>query len=338
MTDQPVRARVRLPEISSRTWEHPTDRGALVALRRLKGFDTVLRKVSGLISERSLRLVFLGNAVRADERQFRRVHGLLADAAATLDMTDVPEVFVAADPRANAICIGMDQPFLVVNSGLLDMCDDEELRFVLGHELGHALSGHSVYRTLLMVLIRLTQGLSAIPLAGLPLRAIVAALTEWSRKSELSSDRAGLLACQDPAAALRVHMKLASGGHLEDVDTSAFLDQAAEYEAVSGSLRDSFLKFLLLMNRAHPFAVMRAGELRRWVDSGAYARVLAGDYARRGEDDAASVSEEAKAAARSYQDAFETSQDPLTKLVADIGGTVDSVRDWVARRTGSPKQ
>lgn len=48
------------------------------------------------------------------------------------------------------------------------------------------------------------------------------ALHEWWRRAELSADRAGLLAGQDPAAALRAHMKLAGGSDLSEIDTTAF--------------------------------------------------------------------------------------------------------------------
>ncbi|HZC26430.1 MAG TPA: peptidase M48, partial [Actinopolymorphaceae bacterium] len=71
--DRPARARVTFTGISSRAWEHPADRGALVAVRQLKGFDVVLRKLSGLINERALRLIFLGSAVRAGDRQFPKL-------------------------------------------------------------------------------------------------------------------------------------------------------------------------------------------------------------------------------------------------------------------------
>jgi hypothetical protein len=43
----PARQRVRFPGISPRTYEHPADRTALVALRRLTGFDTTLRVMAG---------------------------------------------------------------------------------------------------------------------------------------------------------------------------------------------------------------------------------------------------------------------------------------------------
>ncbi|MEQ4209601.1 M48 family metallopeptidase [Actinopolymorpha sp. B17G11] len=327
--DRPARSRLTLTGISSRAWEHPADRGALVAVRQLKGFDLVLRKLSGLINERALRLIFLGSAVRAGDRQFPKMHRVFAEAAATLDVRELPELYVMTGPMPNAMCIGIDKPFIVVNSALVDLLDEEELRFVLGHELGHAQSGHALYQSVLVFLIRLSGAIAWMPLGALGLRAIIAALMEWSRKAELSGDRAGLLACQDPAVGLRTHMKLASGGHLEDVDATAFLAQAAEYDA-AGDLRDSVLKLLLLEARSHPFLAVRAAELKHWVDNGDYSRILSGDYPRRDGDGDARMSDEARRAADSYKETFARSQDPLMKIFSDLPGAVDGVRDKVS--------
>jgi Zn-dependent protease with chaperone function len=318
---------VALTDISSRAWEHPADQGALVALRRLKGFDTLLKAVSGLFNERALRLVFLGSAVRADERQFPRLHRLLGEVGQTLDARELPELYVSANPLLGAVTIGMNKPFIVLNSALVDLLDEEELRFVVAHELGHALSGHAVYQTLLQRLIQLSGVLSSVPIGGLGFRAIMAALHEWSRKAELSADRAGLLATQDPATAFRVHMKLASGGHLDDLDTTSFFAQGAEYD--EADFRDSVLKLLLVENRSHPFLVVRATELRRWVDSGDYTRVLGGDYPRRQSDADAKVSDAAAAAARSYSEAFRNSQDAVGRMVHDVAGFLGSAKLWL---------
>jgi Zn-dependent protease with chaperone function len=327
----PARSRATLTGISSRAWEHPADQGALVALRKLKGFDTVLKAVSGLVNERAVRLIFLGSAVRVDERQFPQLHYLLNDVARVLDAEEVPEMYVAANPVLNAITIGMNKPFIVLNSALVDLLDEEELRFVVAHELGHAISGHSLYQTLLQRLLSLTGVLNTIPLGGLGIRGIIAALYEWSRKAELSADRAGLLATQDPATAARVHMQLASGGHLEDLDTTSFFTQGQEYLDAS-DLRDSVLKLLLIENRSHPFAVVRAAELRRWVDSGDYTRYVSGSYPRRDQDDEAKATDAAKAAAASYAETFQQTQDALGKLVHDVAGVAGSVKVWLDER------
>ncbi len=333
----PARARTVLPGISSRAWEHPADKGALVALRKLKGFDTLLKTLSGLVNERSVRLLLLGSAVRADERNFVQLHRLLADVAVILDCQDVPELYVRANPFFNAFTIGMNKPIIVVNSGMVELLgeNEDELRFLLGHELGHAMSGHSVYRTLLGRILGLTGILYAIPGGALGLRAITAALFEWQRKSELSADRAGLLAGQNPAAATRFHMKLASGGHLDDLDATSFFAQGNEYSETE-DFRDSILKVFLVENQSHPFAVVRAAELRRWTESGEYTTILGGTYPRREEDSTAKVSDAAQEAAASYTETFRRTQDAVGNLVHDVAGFLGQARMWLDERFRPP--
>jgi Zn-dependent protease with chaperone function len=328
MPQRPVRARVSFPGISSRAWEHPADRGALVALRKLKGFDTVLKATSGMFNERVVRLQFLGSGIRVDERQFERLHRLLAEVGTTLDCIGLPEMYVVADPQLNAMTIGMNRPIIVLNSAIVDLLDDDEIRFVIAHELGHAMSGHAVYQTLLQRLIVLSGVLGSVPLGGVGVRVIVAALMEWSRKAELSADRAAAIATQDPAVAFRVHMKLASGGHLEDLDTTSFFAQGTEY-AEAGDLRESLLRLMLVENQSHPFGVVRAAELRRWVDSGEYTQVLGGSYPHRDEDAAASMSDAAREAAQSYAKSFSSAADALGKLLHDTAGAMGGVKGWL---------
>src|SRR6266566_10112183 len=111
---------------------------------------------------------------------------------------------------------------------------------------------------------------AALPsLAGIAILPIQLALLEWFRKSELSSDRAGLLACQDATASLRVNLKFAGGGDMSQMDLSAFLAQASEYEAAGGAL-DRILKILGVLGRTHPFNTVRAAELQRWIEEGHY--------------------------------------------------------------------
>src|SRR3954465_2801263 len=162
----------------------------------------MLRWLSGLFAGRTPRLLALASTVRVSERQFPTVHRLVQDAASTLDLAEVPETFIVSDPRPNARTVGIDKPFMLLNSGLVDLMDEEELRFVLGHEMGHILSGHAVYRSMLDALLTLSRRVFFIPVGYLGLRALLTALEEWHRKSELSCDRAGLLAGQGPAGAL----------------------------------------------------------------------------------------------------------------------------------------
>ena len=92
------------------------------------------------------------------------------------------------------------------------------------------------------------------------------------------------------------------------------------------------LKLLLLEAQTHPLAVIRAHELRRWVDEGEYTAIVSGDYPKRQDDGDASMTQEAKNAAKSYSDAFARSQDPLAKFVRDLGEGLGGVRDWVSSK------
>jgi Zn-dependent protease with chaperone function len=330
-----LRGRIRFPDISSRAYEHPADRGALVALRSIPGFDSVLKAISSAIGERSIRLLYLASATRVSPRQYPDIHEMLNECATTLDLQPVPEMFIEQDPSPSAMAIGLDKPIIVISTGMLQLTDDEGLRFIIGHEVGHVLSGHAVYRTMLLALINVAATIAWLPIGAWSIRAIILGLNEWFRKSELSCDRAGLLCSQDPSAALRAHASLAGARNPNDMDVAGFLDQAEEYET-RGDVRDSLLKLLQLSGRSHPLAALRAAELQKWAAGPEYADILAGNYPRRSDDKDTPMSDDVKAAANSYKENFSTSGDPLYKLVSKIGSVAGTaggsaanrMRDW----------
>jgi Zn-dependent protease with chaperone function len=277
-----ARSRKVLRGIAASGWEHPADRAALQSLRAVPGFDEVVKKIYGFIGERGVRLVFQADAVRVGPSQFPRLNLLFTDVLTSLDWPTRPGLFVSQTPFVNAGAFGMDQPFIVINSGALRLLDDDEMRALLGHELGHIMSGHALYRTILILILNVS--FASLPfLAGIALLPIRIALLEWYRKSELSSDRAGLLASQDPLASLRVFLKMAGGGDMSQMDLNAFLVQAKEYEAAGGAL-DRIFQILNTLDRTHPFNTLRAAELQRWIESGQYDRIIGGEYPRRGAD------------------------------------------------------
>ena len=325
------RGRIRFPDISPRAYEHPTDRGALVALRAIPGFDSVLKAISGAIGERSIRLLYLATSIRVSPRQYPELHQMITECATILDIKAIPELYVEQNPAPNAMTIGLDKPIIVISTGLLQLLDSDGLRFAIGHEVGHVLSGHAVYRTMLMQLIGIAQNIQWMPVGAWGLRAIIVALNEWYRKSELSCDRAGLLCVQDPAVALRVHASLAGALNPDEMDVAGFLDQARDYQE-SGDVRDSVLKLLQISGQSHPLAALRAAELQKWAAGTEYPDILAGNYPRRSEDKDAPLSEDVKAAAASYQEAFTTSSDPLFKVVGRVGGVMSGAGGAAANR------
>jgi Zn-dependent protease with chaperone function len=321
--------RVRFPGISPRAYEHPADKGAMATLRSVPGVADVLKTLNSLFNERAERLMAVASHVRVGPSQYPVLDELRNESAEILDLPSVPNIFVARDPHAIARTRGIDEPFIVLSTGLVEALDTDALRFVIGHEMGHVLSGHAVLLTLLDRLARLQKTVSWVPLGVIGLRAVIAALHEWQRKSELSCDRAGLLAGQDPAAALRAHLYMAGATDQTQIDIPSFLAQAKEYEEVE-DLRDSVIKLLAVEGESHPFAVVRASQLQRWAASEEYRTILTGDYRRRdAEDERNPLNEDLKGAAKSYKEAWNNSTDPLVKVFSDVGGAVAGVADKV---------
>jgi Zn-dependent protease with chaperone function len=323
-----------LTQISPIAWEHPADRAALNTLRAIPGFDDVVRKVAGFFGERGIRHLFAGNAVRVGPRQRPRLYALWKEVLVTMDWPVEPELYVTQTPTVNAGAVGFDNPFVIINSGMLGLLDREEQRTVLGHELGHIMSGHATYRTIALLLLQL--GLRNLPfLTGIALLPIELALFEWFRKSELSCDRAGLLAGQDPTVAMTTELKLAGGnparpdGASEDasesipewdsIDLDEFLVQAEEYET-GGTAVDTIFKYINIAFQTHPFHTIRAAELHRWVRSGDYYRIIGGDYPRRGE-------ESARPLATDYSEAAGYYRDRARDVVGQFGNMVRNARD-----------
>jgi Zn-dependent protease with chaperone function len=326
-------SRIRLPQIDPRAYEHPADRGALATLRTVPEFASLLKVVSGAFAERGERLLYLSSSIRVGPKQYPRIEQLRQECASILDVDPVPELFVSRSSAVNAMTIGMDAPFIVLTTGLVDLMDTDSLRWVIGHEMGHALSGHAVYRTMLLRLLGMINNVSWMPMGYWGLRAIIAALMEWYRKAELSCDRAGLLCGQDPKAALQAHVLMAGAGGPGDVDTAEFLNQAKEYQS-NGDVRDSVLKLLNTMDLTHPLAVVRAAELQRWAASEEYREILAGNYPRRGGEPHTTWTRDMKDAAKSYKDGFANSTDPLAKVLNEVGGALSDVAGSVWRRFG----
>jgi Zn-dependent protease with chaperone function len=279
---EPLPADQRLKDLSPKAYEHPADRAATAALKSIPMLDTVVRKLIELGYERALRQVLLAGSIRIGDDQLPAVWAAHRAALARLDVADVPDLYLTQFPIANAAAIGAGRPMMVVNSRLVELLDEEETRTILGHEAGHILSEHVLYRTALIILLT-ASGLTRLPmLAGLPLMAVRMALLEWFRAAELSCDRAATLVNRDPLVTCRTLMVLAGGTASRRLDLDAFVRQAGEYRDQEPGW-DKFARLRIELGQTHDFPVKRVAEIMQWVREGDYDRILGGEYRRRGE-------------------------------------------------------
>ena len=323
-TDEPAALPVegyQLKGIAPRAYQHPADRAATAALSSIPQLDRVVRKLIELGYERALRQQALGASVRLSDDQLPAVWREHALAYATLDLPDVPPLYLTHFPLANAVTIGARRPIVVVNSELVRLLDAPQRRVVFAHEAAHVLADHVLYGTALTIL-SLMAAASRLPLALVPIRT---ALLEWSRAAELSCDRAAALVTRDPLAVCRTFMSVAAGAMVDELDLDAFMRQGMEYREEGGGL-ERLSRLLIDLGVTHPMPVRRTHELMEWVRSGDFDRIAGGDYVRR-EEPADARAEGGEALAfytERFRKAFRAASDA-------VGAAGDQLTEWLRR-------
>lgn len=259
-------------------WEaiqHPEDRMALDALKKIPLLDQVITFIIRQGWERILYVQNISSSVKVTPRQFPRVWYLFSEANRIFGIDTPAELYVMQDPILNAYTYGHQKPFIMLHSAIVDGMSDDQLLAVIGHEIGHILSGHCLYTTMAALLRPLVEmGARNFPGAGIAIQALQMALYRWSRASELTCDRFGLLACQDSETMVHVMMKLAGGATHEQRDHLEFLTQAQAYKELGSELLDGMYKLLLTTHLTHPLAVVRASEIMTWAQSRTYLNMM----------------------------------------------------------------
>lgn len=275
----------KFSSLDPHTYIHELDSQALAALKAVPGVDTILKKFLALTYESYFRVVFMASCVKVGQQQYPDLYAKLEVAAKTLGMP-VPDLFVSvADPFEggvgfNAFSSGVEKPFIVINSLLVERLTDEELFSVIAHEVGHIHSQHMLYRSAALILLMLTRyamltGPVTASVSTLITLTLQAALLNWYQKSEFSADRAALLVTQNAQTVQTALMKLAGGTLAAKVNYDEFLAQARQFDqSYDENLSDKIWTWIAAAQTTHPFPVWRVSEILKWVNSGGYEKVL----------------------------------------------------------------
>ncbi len=262
-----------------------SDKWALEKLRNLPLVPQLVSKFYEIGIDRWLYCYNMSSSIRCGPNQYPTLYNIMRESAKVMDMPE-PELYVSNNPFTNAFAGGVERPYVTLRSSMIDTMTDEELYFIMGHELAHIKSQHVLYFSvgsllfpLLDLLGRRTMGASDVATY-----ALVLAFYEWSRQAEFSSDRGGLLVAQDLKVSSRSLIKLAAGPSRlsHELNEDAFMEQARAYQDADSL--DKLGKFVLFATMGktltHPMPVHRTQELERWFQSGTYDRILNGDYTR----------------------------------------------------------
>jgi len=239
------------PGISSEAFKHPLDRQAEEALRSLPGFDLIARKFVEFIYERPQLVYLMGNSIQVGPRQYSTIYQMFRECVRDLDIYPEPALFISQNPQVNSYALGQENPYIVVNTGLLDLLNEEEIRSVLAHELGHIKCGHTILIQMAIWAMSAAEAIGELTfgLGNFVSQALIYAFFEWRRKAELSADRAALLVMDDLNPVMSSMMKLSGGSnkYAHECSLQEFIQQSEKYQALDDDGLNQVYKFLYTM-------------------------------------------------------------------------------------------
>ena len=226
--------------------------------------DPDVKRVNEMIEQQvekgqmGVRRHLLTTSVRLSPAMARELHKTADECREKLAM-DIPlELYVFPSPTFNAACVKPEagRLFIMFSSAILEAFSAPEIRFVMGHELGHHLFGHHD-----IPIGFIMRGQSR------PSPRLALTLTSWSRYAEISADRAGAYCSNDLESVAHALFKLASGlsGSYADFSLQDFLAQVDEMQLEEGKpgqgapIEDWFL--------THPFSPLRVKALQLFHES-----------------------------------------------------------------------
>jgi hypothetical protein len=268
-----------LTGLKSEAYEHPFDRKALASLKSMPGVSLLLKKINEYGIDRLLRLQCLGSEIRITPGNFPHLHQSLVETCQIIDVALLPELYLfRGTGHIETYIVGVEKPIIGINIDAMEWLNEDELLYILGHEVARIKSQHMVYHQMAIVMPTLKNLLSSTTLGvgGLVASGMELALYNWRMMAKFTADRAGLLACQDIEVATTALIKLAGlpSEYLSATVIEEFLAQAREFASTSFDNVDQVTKILSYSENGLSWVVMRASELLKWIDSGEYDNLI----------------------------------------------------------------
>ena len=248
---------------------HPADRAMLTRLNKMSFVANMFGKITDFFC-RQMEIAIMGSGIHVTEQSMPELYRTYRETADFFGIKNPPLLYLSGNPEINAYAMGTDRAFIVINESLLFRLTEAEQKFLMGHELAHIMAGHVKYKTLVDALI--FAGNSIIPFADVAADiTVLPALMLWSRRSEYTCDRAGILVAQDPEVAYSFFVKLSGfpRNKFDQIKSDVFMLQAEEFQQLmSGSMMDVFWAANNQIYSTHPRSVERAAEVKEWIDEG----------------------------------------------------------------------
>lgn len=250
-------------------YQHDDDRGAFLSLKKIKAFDKAVDWVIENTVEKVTDVQQIGSSISMNEEAAPKLYDLVHDIANTLDVDIIPQTYTRWGYDIYITTDGDKHPKMIINTGTIDLLTPDEQRFMIGHEFGHIKSNHLKYLLLCRYWSMYESYIPGSTLLQIP-------LFYWSRMTDLTADRVGLLACQDINVALKTMIKMAGAPEAlyDNLNVDAFIEQAESFKLSKMGIMNKIVEKISIMDNATPWMVRRASELLKWHKSGEYDAII----------------------------------------------------------------
>ena len=128
-----------------------------------------------------------------NKSNYPRFYNVLQCCYKFLNIDDIPEVYITNQLKGiNALSVGTDNaPIILISRKAVISLSDGELKFMIGHELGHILQQNLMCHTIKGLLDNLNSKSEI--LGSIVSDLIDVPLNQWYRCAEYTADRAGLI-------------------------------------------------------------------------------------------------------------------------------------------------
>lgn len=252
----------------------PDDISLRQKLDAIPKFKEFMMNTVCVLREKVTAVEYAGNGIHVNDICLPQLNGLLKDVCRILHVTDVPDMSLAWNYNISATTEGARNPYITAFSGAVDLLNDDELRFIIAHEIGHQMSGHKPYHMFLETMY--LPLMNSIPGGEVWINLARTKLLNWYRMSDFTADRIGLLAVQDIDTAISTMIKMSGipKKYYGDINIKSFLKQASEFDSMFSDTSGEIVNYLSLNAACTPWLVLRAAKLYEWYKNGDYQRIV----------------------------------------------------------------
>lgn len=258
----------QLQGIPLEAYQHPKDKSALIRLQSFPILGKAMEFVTGSI-ERFANVNRMGNGIHLSEQSYPDLFHEFLEVANILGMHNLPRLYVQWGYDLHVSTDGDKNPITIINSGIVDLLTKEERRFYFGHEMGHILANHLGYLLLCRYLPLVSNSVRGSSLLFAP-------LLHYSRMTEFTADRIGLLACQSIDVAISTMMKQAGlpCKYFHNINIESLKQQIEDFRVLREQTAGAIVEGISLLDNNMPWIVNRGAMLLDWYYNGDYQQII----------------------------------------------------------------